>query len=136
MFASPKFKTLVLWEYHILPGHRLLSLLAERSSFSLISSCSRFFLQLQEAFIIPRGPSLMISARLITSSAQLRTAALYIAYRSAASCGAVHCAAVRCCFMLRCASFQTYSSTRYRYIYDAKYQVPGYPYVRVFVLVF
>ena len=33
IFACHMFKTPVLWAYHILPGHRLLSLLAERSSF-------------------------------------------------------------------------------------------------------
>ena len=45
-FASPLFKTPVFWEYHILPGHRLLSVLAERSRFSL-----------NEAFIIPEVPA-------------------------------------------------------------------------------
>ena len=36
-FLLPPSVKLLFWECHILPGHRLLSLLAERSSFPLIS---------------------------------------------------------------------------------------------------
>ena len=61
-FASLKFKTPVFWEYHILPGHRLLSLLAERSSFSLVSSYT-FFCSCT-SFIYQRS-RLMISAWLM-----------------------------------------------------------------------
>ena len=116
-FLLPICLNSCFWEYHILPGHRLLSLLAERSGFSL-----------NEAFINTGGPSLMISPWLITSSsAQLRPEAL-AQQRSASSaaqrravpypavpcralpcpavpchalpCGAVLCDAVRCCAVL------------------------------------
>ena len=43
------------------------------------------------------------------------------AQRSAAPCSAVRCPALRCCVVLRCAFFQSYSSTRH----ETKYQVPG-----------
>ena len=46
VFAFPMIKAPVFWEYCILPGHRLLSLHAERSSFSL-----------NEAFITPEVPA-------------------------------------------------------------------------------
>ena len=46
ILASLMFETPVYWEYHILPGHRLFSVLAERSSFSF-----------NESFHHTRGPA-------------------------------------------------------------------------------
>ena len=86
------FKTPVFWEYHILPGHRLFRYMRNGPAF------------LCESFHHTRGPSLMISAWLITSSAHLRPAAppqqrSAVQCRSRA-CPGVRCGTVRCCAVL------------------------------------
>ena len=57
------------------------------------------------------------------SSAQPTAIFSSTAQRRAVPCGAVPCPALRCCFVLRCAFFRTYSSTRYM-MRRTRYEVP------------